>query len=394
MHNVILTNKKRYLSALSTGPTAEPYLDTKGIELARRDSCHMVVKTMKSLLDKLILEDKPDEARTIINDTLRELLGGRVDISDLVITKALTKDDYKGKPAHVAVVERMRKRDPSYEAALSDRIPFVITVAGDKNAKLFEMADDPLWVINHGMYGALHFISLTQAFAEIPLDYDYYIHHQLSGPVSRILMWVYGSTQDKQSIRTNEDHLRKVENDNASDEVVAEARKRLDKSMKQMQKSVATMLFGPAALAVHFRKSQSTASQKSRIDSFFKPVAKVATPVIDYPRCSKCNRATTLDVLGVCTCCNDHICFSCRMPVADHGPCTKCSVSIDLRRKSLAACAIADVEDLFTLAAEAKLKCDKCRGYTDEVEIACCQRDCNNLYRRAALASRIKNIRS
>lgn len=157
MQNVILTNKKRYLSALSTGPTAEPYLDVKGIEVARRDNCQMVVKTMTALLDKLILEDKPVEALDIINDTLRELLGGRVDISDLVITKAIAKDDYKGKPAHVAVAEKMKKRDPSYECNSGERIPFVVTING--GTKLYEKADDPLWVINHGIC-TLHFIFL------------------------------------------------------------------------------------------------------------------------------------------------------------------------------------------------------------------------------------------
>ena len=89
----------------------------------------------------------------IINDTLRELLGGRVDISDLVITKAISKDEYKGKPAHVAVAEKMKKRDPSYGCGSGERIPFVVTINGGK--KLFEKADDPLWVINHGIFAYL-----------------------------------------------------------------------------------------------------------------------------------------------------------------------------------------------------------------------------------------------
>lgn len=119
----------------------------------------MVVKTMKTLLDKLILKDKPDEALDVINNTLSELLKGRIDISDLVITKAITKDDYKGKPAHVAVAERMKKRDPSYECNSGERIPFVVTLNG--GTKLYEKADDPLWVINHGiLYNNMYKYSL------------------------------------------------------------------------------------------------------------------------------------------------------------------------------------------------------------------------------------------
>ncbi len=149
MENVILTNKKRYLSALSLSETADPYLDVKGIEVARRDNCQMVVKTMKTLLDKLILGNDRKGALEIISDTLRELLGGRVDISDLVITKAITKEEYAGKPAHVAVSEKMKRREPSYICGCGDRVPFVVTSNGGK--KLFEKADDPLWVINHGI---------------------------------------------------------------------------------------------------------------------------------------------------------------------------------------------------------------------------------------------------
>lgn len=77
----------------------------------------------------------------------------------------------------------------------------------------------------------------------------------------------------------------------------------------------------------------------------------------------------------------------CKKDVEDHGPCSKCAESIILRRK---VCGENDIEDIAALAAEAKAKCDKCRGYTDETEIKCVQRDCPNLYRRATLAARMK----
>ena len=370
MENVILTNKKRYLSALSTGPTAEPYLDVKGIEVARRDNCHMVVKTMKSLLDKLILENKTPEALSIINDTLRELLGGRVDISDLVVSKAISKPDYAGNPAHVAVAERMKKRDPSYECASGERIPYVITLNG--GTKMFEKADDPLWVINHS----------------IQLDYDYYIHNQLAGPCSRILMWILGHPDDMAAIKLAENYLRKVQEEKAHDIVIVAARKQLAKCMETMQKHVQAKLFGPSALSVHIRKVQSTATQKGKIDSFFSRVA--TKPIVQEPKCVKCNHASPLDADGICSYCYAHVCYACKGPVEDHGPCVKCAVSVDLRQKSIAASAVADIEDLEALAAEAKAKCDKCRGYTDETEIKCTQKDCVNLYKRATLAARLK----
>lgn len=47
-------------------------------------------------------------------------------MSQLVITKALTKTEYDAKQAHVALAERMRKRDAGSAPALGDRVAYVI----------------------------------------------------------------------------------------------------------------------------------------------------------------------------------------------------------------------------------------------------------------------------
>jgi DNA polymerase delta subunit 1 len=81
-------------------------------------------------------------AKQIISD----LLQNKVDMSQLVITKALAKADYAGKQAHVELAERMRQRDagtsfaahfepafcsPSFSLgsapAVGDRVAYVIT---------------------------------------------------------------------------------------------------------------------------------------------------------------------------------------------------------------------------------------------------------------------------
>lgn len=203
-------------------------------------------------------------------------------------------------------------------------------------------------------------------------------------------MWILGHSDDMDSISKSENYLRKVQAATPDDIVViAAAKKQLVKCIETMQKHVQAKLFGPSALSVHVRKIQSTAGQKGKIDSFFsRVVPKALSPSPIMPKCPKCNRESANAI--ICSFCAAHICFSCKAPVSDHGPCETCGRQIELRRKAIAAVACSDVEDIVALAAEAKAKCDKCRGYTDETEIKCVQKDCPNLYKRATLAARLK----
>lgn len=61
-----------------------------------------------------------------VKRTIADLLQNKVDLSNLVITKALSKSDYAGKQAHVELAERMRKRDAGSAPALGDRVAYVI----------------------------------------------------------------------------------------------------------------------------------------------------------------------------------------------------------------------------------------------------------------------------
>jgi DNA polymerase delta subunit 1 len=63
-----------------------------------------------------------------VKETISELLCNRIDISQLVITKQLSKtaEDYAAKQAHVELAERMRKRDAGSAPAMGDRVAFVI----------------------------------------------------------------------------------------------------------------------------------------------------------------------------------------------------------------------------------------------------------------------------
>lgn len=63
----------------------------------------------------------------------------------------------------------MRKRDPGSAPRLGDRVPYVIVSKG-KNVPAYEKAEDPIYVLQHN----------------VPLDTDYYLHHQLENPLIRL----------------------------------------------------------------------------------------------------------------------------------------------------------------------------------------------------------------
>ena len=89
----LLINKKRYAGLYSTKPDTYDKIDCKGIETVRRDNCPMVAKMMNTCLQKILVERNPNGAVDFVKQTISDLLCNRIDISQLVITKELTRND-------------------------------------------------------------------------------------------------------------------------------------------------------------------------------------------------------------------------------------------------------------------------------------------------------------
>lgn len=106
---------------------------------------------------------------------ISDLLQNKIDMSQLVITKALSKAGYKSKQAHVELAERMRKRDAGSAPTLGDRVAYVI-IKGVGDARNYEKSEDPLFVLENS----------------VPIDTKYYLDNQLSGPLTRIFEPILG----------------------------------------------------------------------------------------------------------------------------------------------------------------------------------------------------------
>jgi len=188
----LLINKKRYAGLYFTRPETWDKIDCKGIETVRRDNCPMVAKMMNSCLHQLLVDRDPAGAIEFVKQTISDLLCNRIDISQLVITKELTKSDseYAAKQAHCELANKMRKRDAGNAPKLGDRVPYVI-IAASKGTPAYQKAEDPIYVLENN----------------IPIDAEYYLNNQLSKPLMRIFEPILGEGK-AESVLLKGDHTR------------------------------------------------------------------------------------------------------------------------------------------------------------------------------------------
>jgi DNA polymerase delta subunit 1 len=192
----LLLKKKKYAGVYWTREDKYDKIDTKGLEVVRRDNCELVRIVMEKVLKLLLVDRNTDEAIKYIKGVISDLLQNKIDISLLIISKSLSKraeeggsDDeggevgdkkanktgrnksttYQAKQAHVELAEKMRKRDPGTAPNIGDRIQYVI-IKGEKGTKNYENSEDPIYVLEH----------------DLPIDIDYYLDNQLKKPLLRI----------------------------------------------------------------------------------------------------------------------------------------------------------------------------------------------------------------
>ncbi|RXG74084.1 DNA polymerase delta catalytic subunit [Armadillidium vulgare] len=187
----LLINKKRYAGLYFTKPEIHDKMDCKGLETVRRDNAPLVSKLINTCLQKILIDRNPSGAVDYAKQIISDLLCNRIDISQLVITKELTREekDYHAKMAHVILANKMKKRDPGTAPKLGDRVPYVL-VSASKGTPAYEKAEDPIYVLDNNL----------------PIDYEYYLTNQLSKPLLRIFEPILGDKAESQLLKG--DHTR------------------------------------------------------------------------------------------------------------------------------------------------------------------------------------------
>ena len=187
----MLFNRKRYAGVLWTKPDKYDKIDTKGIESVRRDNCALIRIMMNEILRKVLVERDEKGAVEYTKMVISDLLQNKIDLSLLVITKAITKKTekeveadpdktskdkknvYKGHQAHVELANKMKERDAGTAPGIGDRVAYVM-VAGTKGSKNYENSEDPLYVLEN----------------DLPIDFSYYIEKQIKPPLAKIFDFI------------------------------------------------------------------------------------------------------------------------------------------------------------------------------------------------------------
>ena len=170
----VLYSKKRYAAKMwIQGSDGEMHckdkLDVKGLQTVRRDSCPYARRILTEILDATMESSDPSVAIQIAKRAKEDLLGGKIENGELVITKSYRGDDYKTKMPHVTVVEKMKQRNPGSEPQVGTRVAFIIIKNNEK--LLSDKAEDPIWACEN----------------KIGIDYMYYFEHQLEKPIGDLL---------------------------------------------------------------------------------------------------------------------------------------------------------------------------------------------------------------
>lgn len=169
-----------------------------------------------------------DSAIEYCKGMVNDLLQNRIDLSLLVITKGLQKkigsgpgeiaeddreedprelghggnggkkkksdnDQYTANLAHVVLAKRMQQRDLGSAPTVGDRVSYVM-VKGAKGQKAYELAEDPIYALNH----------------DLPIDFNHYIENQIKQPLIRIFEPIFGTTSKAEHALFAGDHTRSL----------------------------------------------------------------------------------------------------------------------------------------------------------------------------------------
>lgn len=202
-------------------------VDTKGIQLVRRDSCPLVKEVSTAVLDAIMYKKDTEAALDAARQHMRSLLSGEHQIDKFVVSKALRGDYKNTKQPHLYVAQKLAARR-GYPVPSGSRVPYVFVENLDDPVCLqAEKAEDPGYAKEH----------------DLPLDVLYYLEHQLSSPVCALLEVLVGDPQEAvfghPSVKPLLDELRRRQAD------AVKRYKRVKKNVANRQLEITTFFKKP-----------------------------------------------------------------------------------------------------------------------------------------------------
>jgi DNA polymerase zeta len=135
--------KKRYVgNKFEAASDKVGVIDCKGMEIVRRDSCPLLVKTMSQMLRILFNSNDMSAVRAYLDKTFYGLRLNRVPLDDLVFCSKVCFGRYKQgstPPPAAMIAYRAVRRDPRAVPLYGERVPYIVVeVAGNETARLVD----------------------------------------------------------------------------------------------------------------------------------------------------------------------------------------------------------------------------------------------------------------
>lgn len=191
MFPLLITGKKRYCGIIHEKGKKGRFF-SKGMETVRRDSLPVTRDAMMKVFGTIMIVKKETESLEeyerevkrrkldcikIIQDACIKMLKGDVPISDLVMSKQISREEYASRnQAHLVVADRMAERgeDPP---KLGERVPYIYLIMHNKEGshkkerKGYEMAEHPDYAVRNSML----------------INYAHYVDKKMVKPVLRVM---------------------------------------------------------------------------------------------------------------------------------------------------------------------------------------------------------------
>lgn len=157
---LLLIGKKRYAGLKLTSPDEHPVMDTKGLQLCRRDSVPLARETSAAVLDAFLWRGSVDAAMRCAKDAVLELVSDLAPFEKLVLSKQL-RGSYANPESqpHWRVAQNIYRRT-GQRVPSGSRVPYVIIRAPEfKGDLVAARAEDPTYATTNGLrLDVLHYL--------------------------------------------------------------------------------------------------------------------------------------------------------------------------------------------------------------------------------------------
>ena len=168
----IIFSKKRYVGNKYEESPDDFKETSMGIVLKRRDNAPLLKMTYSSAINRLLNHRDVLGAIEVVKQKVRELVDGKMKLSQLTITKSLRSEYKCTPPAHKVLADRIAARGAAAPAS-GERIGYVYiqAAAGQVASKTQgDRVETPEFIVANGLKP----------------DAEYYINHQLYNPLSQL----------------------------------------------------------------------------------------------------------------------------------------------------------------------------------------------------------------